>query len=81
MPSSKKNKVKKPLPPPVLDADDSNLVEDLLAQLDSQEPESADLLNERVPISESDQATQKPNAKDRFKARQVLKLHSSIGWI
>ena len=76
---TKKNKVKKPLPPPVLNQDDNNLVDDLLAQLDSQEKESADLLN-ALTITESDKAptqVQKQDAKGRFKARQVLELSSS----
>ena len=77
---TKKNKVKKPLPPPVLNQDDSNLVDDLLAQLDSQEKESADLLN-ALTISESVKPpptqVQKQDVKSRFKARQVLKLSSS----
>ena len=77
---TKKNKTKKPLPPPVLNQDDSNLVDDLLAQLDSQEKESADSLNALI-IAESDKAptthVQKQDAKSRFKARQVLKSSSS----
>ena len=76
---TKKNKVKKPLPPPVLNQDDSNLVDDLLAQLDSQEKESADLLN-ALTISESGKPptpVQKQDVKSRFKARQVLNLSSS----
>lgn len=76
MPSSKKNKVKEHLPPPVLNQDDNNLVDDLLAQLDAQEAESANLLND-LTISESDKAVatqvQKQDVKSRFKARQVLK--------
>lgn len=84
LPSSmtKKNKVKKPLPQPVLNQDDSdnNLVDDLLAQLDSQEREAADLLC-ALTISESDGGpstqVQKQDVKSRFKARQVLKLSSS----
>jgi hypothetical protein len=74
---TKKNKVKKPLPPPVLNQDDNNLVDELLAQLDSQE---TDLLN-ALTISESDKAppiqVQKQDVKSRFKARQVLKLSVS----
>jgi len=69
---TKKNKAKKPLPPPVLNQDDSNLVDDLLAQLDIQEKESADVLN-ALTISESDKApaqVQKQDVKSRFKARQ-----------
>jgi hypothetical protein len=80
---TKKNKVKKPLPPPVLSQDDDNLVDDLLAQLDSQEQESADLLI-ALTISESDKAptqVQKQNVKSRFKARQVLELSfSQVGF-
>ena len=81
---TKKNKVKKPLPPPppVLNQDDS-LVDDLLAQLDSQEKEPVDLLN-ALHISESDKAptqVQKLDAKSRFKARQVLELSfSQVGF-
>lgn len=73
---TKKNKVKKPVPPPVLSQDDDNLVDDLLAQL--QEKESADLLN-ALTISESEAPTQvqKQNVKSRFKARQVLELSFS----
>ena len=81
---TKKNKVKKPLPPPVLNQDDNNLVDDLLAQLDSQEREAADLLN-ALTISESDKApptrVQKQDVISRFKARQVLKLNSFTGRI
>jgi hypothetical protein len=77
---TKKNKVKKPLPPPVLNQDDSDLVDDLLAQLDSQ---SAELLNV-LTISESDKAptqVQKQDVKSRFKARQVLELSfSQVGF-
>lgn len=73
----KKNKVKKHLPPPVLNQDDNSLVEELLAQLDSREEESTNLLS-TLTISESDKApTQvqtKQDVKSRFKARQVLKL-------
>ena len=81
---TKKNKVKKPLPPPVLNQDDNNLVDELLAQLDSQEKESADLLN-ALTISESDKApptqVQKQDVKSRFKARQVLELNfSEVGF-
>jgi hypothetical protein len=81
---TKKNKVKKPLPPPVLNQDDNNLVDDLLAQLDSQEKEPVDLLN-ALTISESDmaptQVQQKQDAKSRFKARQVLELGvSQVGF-
>lgn len=77
---TKKNKVKKPLPPPMLNQNDNNLVDDLLAQLDSQEKESADLLN-ALTISESDKASsqvQKQTVKSRFKARQVLESSFSL---
>jgi sulfur carrier protein ThiS len=85
---TKTNKVEKPLPPPVLNQDDNNLVDDLLTQLDSQkketavsqEKETADLLN-ALTISESGKApptqVQKQDVKSRFKARQVLELNSS----
>ena len=77
---TKKNKVKNPLPPPVLNQDDNGLVEDLLAQLDSQEKEAADMLN-ALTIFESDTApptqVHKQDVKSRFKARQVLELSSS----
>ena len=80
---TKKNKAKKSLPPPELNHDDNNLVDDLLAQLDSQEKESVDLLN-ALTISESDKAptqVQKQDAKSRFKARQVLELSvSQVGF-
>ena len=80
---TKKNKAKKPLPPPELNHDDNNLVDDLLARLDSQEKESVDLLN-ALTISESDKAptqVQKQDAKSRFKARQVLELSvSQVGF-
>jgi len=76
---TKKNKIKKPLPPPLLNQDDNNLVDDLLAQLDSREKESVDLLDALTiskTISESDKAptqVQKQDAKSRFKARQARK--------
>lgn len=73
----KKNKVKKHLPPPVLNQDDNSLVDDLLAQLDSREEESANLLS-ALTVPGSDKAltdsVQKQDVKSRFKARQVLKL-------
>lgn len=79
---TKKNKVKKPLPPPVLNHDDNSLIDDLLAQLDSQESqekESVDLLN-AMTIPEPIQV-QKQDAKSRFKARQVLDLSvSQVGF-
>jgi OTU domain-containing protein 6 len=84
---TKKNKIKKPLPPPLLNQDDNNLVDDLLAQLDSREKESVDLLDALTiskTISESDKAptqVQKQDAKSRFKARQVLELSvSQVGF-
>lgn len=84
----KRNKVQKHLPPPVLNQDDNNLIEDLLAQLDSREEESVNLLSSlsALTISESDKAlTQvhnlKQNVKSRFKARQVLNLGLFIGQI
>jgi chemotaxis methyl-accepting protein methylase len=61
---TKKNKVKKPLPPPVLNQDDNNLVDDLLAQLDSQEKEAADLLN-ALTISESGKAPPTPPVQNQ----------------
>jgi hypothetical protein len=78
----KKNKVKH-LPPPVLNHDDNSLVEELLAQLDSREEESVNLLS-TLTISESDKAptqVQKQDVKSRFKARQVLKLGLFTGQI
>lgn len=79
---TKKNKFKKPLPPTVLNQDDNDL-DDLLAQLDSKEKESVDLLN-ALTISESDKPptqVQKQDAKSRFKARQVLELSfSQVGF-
>jgi len=72
----KKSKVKKHLPPPELNQDDNSLVEDLLAQLDSQEEESVSDLLSALTISESDKAPThagKQNLKSRFKARQARK--------
>jgi hypothetical protein len=74
----KRNKVQKHPPPPVPNQDDNNLVEDLLAQLDSRVEESVNLLT-ALTISESDKASTqvqnlKQNVKGRFKARQVLNL-------
>jgi len=75
MPKKNKVSLKKHLPPPVLNQDDNDLVENLLAQLDSREEESVDLLS-ALTISESEKAptqAQKQDAKNRFKARQGRK--------
>lgn len=79
MPGSKKNKIKKQslldLPPPVLNLDDNNLVDDLLAQLDSRNQ------IEFNDLSFSDKAVtpvQKQDIKSRFKARQVLNLNVEL---
>ena len=77
---SRKNKSKKntPTPPiaPLGDADNEQLMDDLLAQLDSQDKtvqqESAAVLNE-MQISQiaNEDSNKKNSSRDRFKERQV----------
>ena len=77
---SRKNKSKKntPTPPiaPLDDADNEQLMDDLLAQLDSQDKtvqqESAAVLNE-MQISQiaNEESNKKNSSRDRFKERQV----------
>lgn len=79
MAGSKKSKIKKSAVTPVINDSDADLVDDLLAQLDSRDhvvqEESASIiksmhLDERAQIMES---SQKQDAKSRFKARQVCR--------
>ncbi|KAJ7172523.1 hypothetical protein C8R46DRAFT_1216336 [Mycena filopes] len=81
----KRTKLKKaldvfPSPPPP--EDNSDLVDDLLAQLDSRDEtvkqESANVLNDMQLDKQADQleATSKQDAKSRFKARQARKAAS-----
>lgn len=74
MPSSRKNKVKKQLPPPALNQDDNNLVDDLLAQLESRDQaESTNLVNDLTISDKAASPAQKQDVKSRFKARQARK--------
>ncbi|KAF9005609.1 hypothetical protein BDQ17DRAFT_1240107 [Cyathus striatus] len=85
MPPSKRNKVKKPPPsypdPPLPPMDqDEDLVNDLLAQLDSRDrvvqKESANVLNQMQLNKQADDWDSQPkqDAKSRFKARQARKV-------
>lgn len=83
MAGSKRAKLKKalspssslsPPPPPTDMADDDELMDDLLAQLDSRDTNvqatSSDILQEMQEVREPDAPSAK-SAKDRFKERQV----------
>lgn len=83
MAGSKKSKLKKALLPstysePPMDNADDDLVDDLLAQLDSRDQtvqaESANVLNEMNLRQQANslESSGKLNAKDRFQARQVM---------
>ncbi|KAH9484293.1 OVARIAN TUMOR DOMAIN-containing deubiquitinating enzyme 5 [Psilocybe cubensis] len=82
MGGSKKNRKKpiSPLPPTeIMNEDDSELMDDLLAQLDSRDQvvqaESASVLNEMNLNAQADsiEASSRQDAKSRFKARQARK--------
>lgn len=85
MAGSKRNKLKKVLSPPrqatsppQMAADDDELMNDLMAQLDSKDKnvqsESADVLNDmqmNKQVDLAEQAGQKQDPKSRYQARQV----------
>ncbi|TFK42624.1 hypothetical protein BDQ12DRAFT_676516 [Crucibulum laeve] len=86
MAGSKRNKIKKALsprqpstPPPILNNEDDELMNDLLAQLDSRnqtvQEQSATVLNEMELNKQAAriEAQQKQDARSRFKARQARK--------
>ena len=79
----RRNKLKKPqVPLTVTNPDDQDLMDDLIAQLDSRDEQvqAALVLNEINLNTQADQvqAPQKPRAKDRFQARQVRAGHHLI---
>jgi hypothetical protein len=84
MAPSKKSKAKKPPPPPTseptVNPNDDDLVDDLIAQLDSlkvvTEPTAAPDNTACDKPAESLGSTQKQGAKSRFKARQVSLFYS-----
>lgn len=88
MGGSKRNKLKKlispPPPPTIMNEDDSELMDDLLAQLDSRDQnvqaESANVLNEMNLNAQADliEASSRQDAKSRFKARQVCSLSTGV---
>lgn len=84
MGGSKKNRKKPISPPPAIMNEDSELMDDLLAQLDSRDQvvqtESANVLNEMNLNAQADsiEASSRQDAKSRFKARQVSALLKGI---
>lgn len=83
----KKSKKSQPLPelsPSEMNKDDDDLMNDLLAQLDSRDQnvqqQSANLLNDMDLNAKAVQIETQPkqDAKSRFKARQVINLISNI---
>jgi len=89
MPSSKRNRAKKrpettpPLDPDIMDDDNNDLMNDLLAQLDSRDQtvqaESANVLREMNLNAQADEieSRTKQDAKSRFNARQVCRKSST----
>jgi len=76
MAGSKRNKLKKVLSPPAPVAqDDEELMNDLMAQLDSRDKtvqaESANVLNAMQLDRQANTAQQKQDPKGRYQARQV----------
>jgi len=82
MAGSKRNKLKKALSPtqptsspPIMAEDDEELMNDLMAQLDSRDKtvqsESANVLNEIQINQQAEEARKKQDPKIRYQARQV----------